>query len=110
MGEINTPEKLKPEALAAEAAPPSLYADRQRVYPKAVFGKVRSVKWAVLILCLALYRNLAARNLFPDRCADPGRLHAICGVFAVWPALVRFHLPANGLDRSIHVCGTLDRR
>ena len=53
MGEIKTPEKLKPEA--AEAAPPSLYADRQRVYPKAVFGKVRSVKWAVLILCLALY-------------------------------------------------------
>ena len=55
MGEIKTPEKLKPEAVAAEAAPPSLYADRQRVYPKAVFGKVRSVKWAVLILCLALY-------------------------------------------------------
>ena len=55
MGEIKTPDRLKPEAVAAEAAPPSLYADHQRVYPKAVFGKVRSVKWVVLILCLALY-------------------------------------------------------
>ena len=54
MGEIKTPDKLKPESVA-EAAIPSLYADRQRVYPKAVFGKIRSVKWAVLILCLALY-------------------------------------------------------
>jgi cytochrome c oxidase accessory protein FixG len=26
-----------------------------KVYPKRVFGKVRSVKWAVLIACLALY-------------------------------------------------------
>jgi cytochrome c oxidase accessory protein FixG len=54
MGEIKTPDKLKPVGVAPAAAP-SLYADRQRVYPKAVFGKVRSVKWAVLILCLALY-------------------------------------------------------
>jgi len=53
MGEIKTPDKLKQEGVAPAAAP-SLYADRQRVYPKAVFGKVRSVKWAVLILCLAL--------------------------------------------------------
>jgi len=54
MGEIKTPDKLKPESVA-EAAIPSLYADRQRVYPKAVFGKIRSVKWAALILCLAAY-------------------------------------------------------
>jgi cytochrome c oxidase accessory protein FixG len=54
MGEIKTPDKLKPESVA-HAATSSLYADRQRVYPKAVFGKIRSVKWAVLILCLALY-------------------------------------------------------
>ena len=54
MGEIKTPDKLKPEGVA-HAATSSLYADRQRVYPKAVFGKIRSVKWAVLILCLALY-------------------------------------------------------
>jgi len=54
MGEIKSPDKLKPEG-AVPAAAPSLYADRQRVYPKAVFGKIRSVKWAVLILCLAAY-------------------------------------------------------
>ena len=54
MGEIKSPDKLKPEG-AVPAAAPSLYADRERVYPKAVFGKIRSVKWAVLILCLGLY-------------------------------------------------------
>ena len=38
----------------AEAAP-QLFADRVKVYPKAVQGRVRTVKWAVLILCLAIY-------------------------------------------------------
>jgi len=33
----------------------SLYAARQQVYPKAVSGPVRRAKWAMLILCLALY-------------------------------------------------------
>ncbi len=32
-----------------------LYADRQRVYPKAVSGPVRRAKWAVLVVCLMLY-------------------------------------------------------
>jgi cytochrome c oxidase accessory protein FixG len=35
--------------------PPPLYADRRKVYPKAVAGRVRTVKWAVLALCLGLY-------------------------------------------------------
>ena len=40
----------------AEIAPPtSLYADRVRVYPKAVDGPVRRIKWLVLLLCLAVY-------------------------------------------------------
>jgi cytochrome c oxidase accessory protein FixG len=39
---------------AAELSTP-LYADRVRVYPQAVRGRVRRVKWAVLILCLAVY-------------------------------------------------------
>jgi cytochrome c oxidase accessory protein FixG len=33
----------------------SLYAQYVRVYPKAVHGPVRRVKWAVLIACLAVY-------------------------------------------------------
>ncbi len=42
------------------AAPPGepaepLYADRVRVYPRAVKGMLRRVKWAVLVLCLAVY-------------------------------------------------------
>ena len=33
----------------------SLYASRQKVYPKAVKGPVRRAKWAILAACLALY-------------------------------------------------------
>lgn len=33
----------------------SLYASRQKVYPKAVQGRVRRAKWAILALCLTLY-------------------------------------------------------
>jgi len=32
-----------------------LYADRVRVYPRAVSGPYRSIKWVVLIVCLAIY-------------------------------------------------------
>ncbi|MGC8524000.1 MAG: cytochrome c oxidase accessory protein CcoG [Acidibrevibacterium sp.] len=43
----------------AEIAPPSsLYASRVRVYPKAVDGPVRRIKWLVLALCLAIYYAL----------------------------------------------------
>ena len=33
----------------------SLYANRVRVYPKTVHGRMRQIKWAVLILCLVIY-------------------------------------------------------
>jgi len=33
----------------------SLYAARQKVYPRAVHGPVRRAKWAILAACLALY-------------------------------------------------------
>jgi cytochrome c oxidase accessory protein FixG len=32
-----------------------LYANRVRVYPKAVSGPVRRLKWAILIFCLGVY-------------------------------------------------------
>jgi cytochrome c oxidase accessory protein FixG len=32
-----------------------LFAARQKVYPRRVKGPIRNLKWAVLILCLALY-------------------------------------------------------
>ncbi len=34
------------------------FADRKRVYPKRVYGRVRSVKWAVLVICLTVYYAL----------------------------------------------------
>lgn len=34
------------------------FADRKRVYPKRVYGRVRSVKWAVMIICLSIYYAL----------------------------------------------------
>jgi cytochrome c oxidase accessory protein FixG len=53
MGEVKSPERTKPEA--AQASTGSLYANRQRVYPKAVQGTVRKAKWLILALCLGLY-------------------------------------------------------
>jgi cytochrome c oxidase accessory protein FixG len=41
--------------LAAEEAGHHLYANRVKVYPKAVHGIVRRFKWAVLIACLSVY-------------------------------------------------------
>jgi len=34
---------------------PQLYANRVKVYPKAVSGRFRTYKWAVLAFCLAVY-------------------------------------------------------
>jgi len=58
MSTIEAPHRAKadsPAAAPAAAADQPLYASRQKIYPKRVFGLVRSVKWAVLVLCLALY-------------------------------------------------------
>ena len=57
MSTIQAPERMRP---AANTPPPGqadqpLYANRQKVYPKAVSGPLRWIKWAVLILCLAVY-------------------------------------------------------
>jgi cytochrome c oxidase accessory protein FixG len=35
-----------------------LYSNRVRVYPRAVHGMARRIKWAVLIVCLAVYYGL----------------------------------------------------
>jgi cytochrome c oxidase accessory protein FixG len=35
-----------------------LYADRVRIYPMAVHGRMRQIKWAVLIFCLVVYYAL----------------------------------------------------
>ncbi len=57
MGKIDSQERVTPgpEAPPPAATPTPLYADRQKVYPRAVSGRVRQAKWAVLALCLGLY-------------------------------------------------------
>jgi len=57
MSKIDSPHRAKADRVAAtmSAADQPLYATRKKPYPKAVFGKVRSIKWAVLMLCLGLY-------------------------------------------------------
>lgn len=44
--------------VAPPAGEESLYADRLRVYPRAVRGIARNVKWALLIFCLVVYYTL----------------------------------------------------
>lgn len=57
MSRIDPPHRAKADRASAplSAADQPLYVARRKVYPKAVLGRVRSVKWAVLALCLALY-------------------------------------------------------
>jgi cytochrome c oxidase accessory protein FixG len=44
--------------LQQEAAGEHLFANRVKVYPKSVHGQVRQIKWAVLVVCLAVYYAL----------------------------------------------------
>ncbi|NKE46744.1 cytochrome c oxidase accessory protein CcoG [Roseomonas frigidaquae] len=54
MSTIQPKDRLRPAGAPTPAVQP-LYADRQKVYPKAVAGPVRRAKWVVLALCLAAY-------------------------------------------------------
>ena len=51
------PPPARDEAVLGVFAP-SLYADHIKVYPRAVSGWFRNIKWAVLILCLGVYYSL----------------------------------------------------
>jgi cytochrome c oxidase accessory protein FixG len=46
---------VRPRPAAVSNGETPLFADRMRVYAKAVRGPVRRVKWAVLAVCLAVY-------------------------------------------------------
>jgi len=55
---MSTPWAAASEAMAMaplDAGPPSFYATRTKVYPRAVGGLYRRIKWAMLVLCLGLY-------------------------------------------------------
>ena len=116
--------------------PDKFYANRVRVYPKAVHGPARTFKWAVLMFCLSLYYVLpwlrwnrgpghpdqmvlldlpnrrfyfANIELWPqDIYLLAGALIlAAVGLFLVTSlfgrALVRLYMPADGVDRPVHV-------
>ena len=121
-----------------------LYADRVSVYPKAVHGPVRRIKWAVLIVlpgrllpaALAALESRpgpagpggAARYLRSERfyffnlefwpqdiyyltgLLILGAVGAVPGHQPVRPGVVRLHLPADGVDRPVHVGRARDRR
>lgn len=46
---------LAAKGLQPQQAPGPLYASRVRVYPAAVHGRMRRIKWAVLFVCLGVY-------------------------------------------------------
>ncbi|MFO1027889.1 MAG: cytochrome c oxidase accessory protein CcoG [Acetobacteraceae bacterium] len=48
-------KKDRQAAAETKATSQSLYANRVRIYPKAVYGPGRIVKWAIMIPCLMLY-------------------------------------------------------
>ena len=52
---------------------------------------------------LLLHRDLAPRGLLPDRSAAARRPGSVPGHQPVRPDLVRLHLSADGVDRSVHV-------
>ena len=119
-----------------------LYAAHVKIYPKAVAGRFRRIKWAVLGVLLGIYyvvpwlrwdRGPGA----PDQAVlidMPGR-RAYFFWIEIWPqevyyltfllmlgrvrpvprdqprrpGLVRLHLPADGLDRPLHVGRAPDR-
>ncbi len=60
MSRIKPVNETSAEAKMSKAATatPSLYADRVRVYPKAVRGIARDLKWAILLFCLTVYYTL----------------------------------------------------
>jgi len=52
------PPKLRPAHLRVQPSAADgghFYADRVRVYPASVAGNARRIKWALLVLCLAVY-------------------------------------------------------
>jgi cytochrome c oxidase accessory protein FixG len=52
-GERRTPSGSPPDPPDGEQ--PVLYAPRRQVYPKLVFGRIRSIKWVLLVATLGVY-------------------------------------------------------
>ena len=103
-----------------------LYAPRRKIYPQSAHGKFRNIKWAVLIVTLAIYyllpfvrwdrgpiapsqavlidflfllhRDLAARDLLSHWPAHSRCDLAVPDERGGWPHMVWLSLPADRLD------------
>ena len=51
----NLAPQRQPKAIASAPAPAKLYEKRKAVCPKPVDGRFRRLKWAVMVICLAVY-------------------------------------------------------
>ncbi|MFY8106642.1 MAG: cytochrome c oxidase accessory protein CcoG [Elstera sp.] len=57
-GHVPTPDPIlsaQQQRDSLKSAGDALYANRVKVYPKAVKGRARQVKWAILVFCLSVY-------------------------------------------------------
>jgi cytochrome c oxidase accessory protein FixG len=97
MSKVETTERLKPPPATPPATPAPLYADRQKVYPKAVWGRVRAAKWAILVLCLGLYYTLPLVRwdrgpALPDQAVlvDLANARLFFFWFEIWPQEVYY--------------------
>jgi cytochrome c oxidase accessory protein FixG len=97
MNNVAASERVRPMGASVPAAEQPLYVNRQKVYPKAVSGPVRRAKWAVLILCLAVYYLVPwiRWDRGPDHPSQAvlvdiahGRLYVF--FFEIWPQEVYF--------------------
>jgi len=52
---VNLDPKTQPKGGLVPAAPRRLYANIKTVYPRAIDGRFRRLKWAVMAFCLAVY-------------------------------------------------------
>ena len=112
-----------------DADPPSLYAAREPIFPKAVSGPFRRLKWIIMGLTLAIYYitpwirwdrgpgmpdqavlvDLANRRFFFFWIEIwPHEFYFVAGLL-VMAGLVRLYLSADGMDGPVCPCRTLDR-
>ena len=85
-------KKDRQAAAETKATSQSLYANRVRIYPKAVYGPDRIVKWAIMIPCLMLYYVLPWIRWYrgpgqPDQAVLLDVQLDVIGNFQEWRAL-----------------------
>jgi len=52
---VNLDPKNQPKGGQPQAAPQRLHEDRKGIFPRAITGRFRRLKWAIMAFCLAVY-------------------------------------------------------